>query len=307
MPTFSVKQPLDWKGRTGGRPWMQQALIVCFRFTPLWLMYGVMSLIVPFYMLFSHKGYLASYRFFRQRFAYTPWKSFCHTYRNHFAFGQIILDRFAMYAGKQFIIHNPQYELFSTLANSPQGFLMLSSHVGNYELAGYSLVAEEKPIYGLVFAQETQTVMQNRQNLLAANHIHMVPVKDDLSHLFILNDALQKGHIVSMDGDRVFGSQKQVPCTFLGQTASFPLGPAALAVQRDVPILAIFVMKTSYRSYEIKIIRIEATRNATDTKRAYMERLTQTFAQQVEQVVRAYPTQWFNFYDFWRQDSPPKA
>ena len=45
---------------------MQRALIAFFRCLPLWLPYGVMALVIPFYMLFG-KGFRTSYRFFRKR------------------------------------------------------------------------------------------------------------------------------------------------------------------------------------------------------------------------------------------------
>ena len=89
----------DWSGKTGGMPWMQRALIPVFRVSPLWLPYGIMAIVVPFYMLFNRKGYKAMYQFFRERLGLGPWKSFWYVYANHFRFGQIILDRFGVYAG----------------------------------------------------------------------------------------------------------------------------------------------------------------------------------------------------------------
>ena len=77
----------EWSGRTDGTPFMQKALIVMFKIIPLEVIYGVMALVVPFYMLFNHKGYLAMYHFFRRRIGMTPLKAFWNVYRNHFAFG----------------------------------------------------------------------------------------------------------------------------------------------------------------------------------------------------------------------------
>ncbi len=288
-----------WSGKTGGRPWMQRSLTFCFRIVGMRIPYCIMGLVVPFYMVFHHQGYLAMYHFFRERFAFSPLKSFRYVYLNHFKFGQIILDRFAVYAGRTFSIEIDGNDLFKNLVSQKEGFLQLSSHVGNYELAGYSLVAEEKTFNALVFSGETKSVMLNRERILTKNNIKMVQVKEDLSHVFILNSALENGEIVSMSGDRIFGSSRYVECPFFGQNAKFPLGPFALAVQRDVKILAVFVMKDSSKNYKIFIRKVDINSDGLSRKEK-MEGLARAFAAELEKVIRLYPVQWFNFYDFWR-------
>lgn len=287
-----------WQGRTDGRPWMLRSLIALFRWTDIRILYGVMAVVVVFYMLFNRRGYRANRDFFRRRLGYGRWRTLRSVYASHYRFGQIILDRFAIYAGQQFHIEIEHNEYYRERVSRPEGFLMVSSHVGNYELAGYSLHPEEKRFYALVYAGEKETVMQNRAKCFAGNNIEMVPVLGDMSHLFTANRALMEGNIVGMPGDRLFGSQKSVRCDFLGAPAQFPLGPFALAVQRDVAMLSIFVMKESAKRYRIFVERID-TGDASLPKRQRMEHAARLFSAQLEAIVRRYPTQWFNYYDFW--------
>ena len=276
----------QWSGKTDGQPWMQRSLIAMFRVVPLWLPYGVMALVVPFYMIFNRKGYKAMYRFFRDRMNYGKWKSFWKVYANHFRFGQIILDRFGVYAGKKYRFITEGQELMDELEMHPEGFVNLSSHIGNYEIAGYSLKPKSKRFNALVYAGETATVMENRKKMLSQNNMSMIPVKEDMSHLFLLNNAIDNGEIVSMPADRIFGSQKAVECQFLGEKARFPMGAFALASKKNVAMLAVFVMKESYKTYHAYVRGI---RNAQD------------FADNLEEIVKRYPTQWFNYFDFWKQ------
>ena len=289
----------EWSGKTDGLPWMQRSLIAMFRVLPLWLLYGVMALVVPFYMIFNRKGYQAMYGFFRERMGYSRWKSFWSVYANHFRFGQIILDRFGVYAGKKYRFTNEGQELMDELEKHPEGFILLSSHVGNYEIAGYSLKPKHKKFNALVYAGETATVMENRQRILSQNNMSMIPVKEDLSHLFALNAALDNGEMVSMPADRIFGSQKSVECQFFGTKANFPLGAFAMAVQKNVPMLAVFVMKEGMKRYHAYVQ--EVTCDPQANKREQMAQLAQSFATRLEGIVRRYPTQWFNYYDFWEQ------
>ena len=292
-------QHKEWSGKTDGQPWMQRSLIVMFRVMPLGLLYGVMALVVPFYMLFNRKGYQAMFQFFRKRFGYGRLKSFWNVYKNHFRFGQVILDRFGAYAGKKFRFEVEGQEYFDALEASPVGFVQLSSHVGNYEMAGYTLVSKTKRFNALVFAGETETVMENRQRILSEHNMNMIPVREDLSHLFALNLALDNGDIVSMPADRVFGSQKNVECDFFGEKAKFPLGAFAMAVQKEVPLLAVFVMKESMKQYRVIVRKVEC--DASASRREQMAQLAQSFATHVEEVIKRFPTQWFNYFDFWQQ------
>ena len=61
-----------------------------------------------------------------------------------------------------------------------------------------------------MFYGEKQTVMENRTDMFSDKNIRMIPVKNDMSHLFLIDHALQQGEIVSMPADRIFGSQKYV-------------------------------------------------------------------------------------------------
>ena len=134
----------DWKGNTGGTTWMQRTLIGFVGFVGIRLNYLIMGLFVaPLYMLFNHKGYTSIYHYFRRRHGFGWWKSFRYTYLNHYRFGQIIIDRFAAYAGCKFQFELEGNDIFLDLMSGDEGVIILSSHVGNYELAGYSFAATE--------------------------------------------------------------------------------------------------------------------------------------------------------------------
>lgn len=287
---------IKWSGKTGGQKWMQKSLIFLFKWVNIRILYAVMSLVIPFYMLFNRKGYMSMYSYFHERLSYTPFKSFINVYVNHYTFGQIILDRFAFYAGKRFNINIIGNENYENLINEENGFIMLSSHIGNYELAGYHLKATKKNIYALIFGGETETVMKNRSKMFDGHNINMIPVKSDMSHLFEINNALRDGNIVSMPGDRIFGSAKYVDLMFLGKNAKFPMGPFAIAAQRDVPIISIFVMKEATYNYTIYVNEINSSGNNRKEK---VESMSKQFINNLEDIVLKYPTQWFNYYNFW--------
>ena len=263
------------------------------------VIYCFMAIVVPFYMIFHHDSYVATYRFFRQRFHFGRIKSFLKVYGNHFRFGQVIIDRYAAYAGKKFRFELDGNGRFMELVNGERGFVQLSSHAGNYEMVGYGLTSTAKKINGLFYGGESKVMMDFRRKILAMHNVNLIEVDESMSHIFNMNAAIDRGEIVSMTGDRLFGSAKAIKCMFLGKEASFPMGPFALAVQKEVPMLAVFSMRYHgrYRVYVRDIKQDESL-----PVRARMTDMARSFAAELEKVVRMYPTQWFNYYDFWKED-----
>ena len=88
----------------------------------------------------------------------------------------------------------------------------------------------------------------------------------------------------------------------MGACACFPLGPFSIAAQRNVKMLAVFVMKESIHKYHIHVKKLSVPCD-TD-KRTKAKLLAQNFAKELELIIRRYPAQWFNYYDFWGDERP---
>jgi len=292
----------DWHGVTGGKALGQKALKFLFYFTNVTVGYVILALVIPFYMLFGRKSYLSIYRYFRNHFSYSKGKAFKKTYQNHFVFGQCMLDRFAVFAGRKnyFRIKTTGNEEFYRLLDEEKGFIVASSHVGNFELCGYLMKQEKKRIYALAFGGETKEIMENRLKFFNLNNVSTIPVFGDMSHIFAINEALSAGQIVSISCDRHLGSTKSVECDFLSGKADFPIGAFSLATHFDVPVLSVFVMKESISNYHIYVKPICLDTSINLSKKEKVELLTREFVKELEVIVKKYPEQWFNFYNFWK-------
>ncbi|MDR0206390.1 MAG: lipid A biosynthesis (KDO)2-(lauroyl)-lipid IVA acyltransferase [Bacteroidales bacterium] len=308
-----------WSGVTGGKKLGQKALLFLFHFFSVTIGYFILIWIVPFYMLFG-TGYKPTYQYFRHHHGYSPRKAFFKTYRNHFIFGQCMLDKFAVYAGRKnfFTIKTTGNELFYRLLEEEKGFIIASSHLGNFELCGYLLKQDKKRINALAFGGETKEVMNNRIKWFALNNVNVIPIFEDISYLFTLNNVLTNGEIVSVSCDRSMGFGKTLECDFLEGKVDFPMGTFSLAVHYDIPILSVFVIKESVSVYNVYVKEIGGAkceireerkekevwgREKGEEKRLKEEKaelLTQKFVKELEIMVRKYPEQWFNYYDFWK-------
>lgn len=291
----------NWVGTTYGNSWMHRWLIRFLRVIDVRLLYGFAYLfVVPPTMLVNSSARRVTYSFYRRHMAMGALKSAWMTLRNHWAFAEVVIDKFAMYAGKKFRITLDGYELWEQLEKGQSGFVQLSSHIGNYEIAGYSLKCRRKRFNALVFGGEKESVMANRSKLFDSNNIRMIPLKPDMSHLFIIDAALANGEILSMPADRIFGSQKSFLLPFLGQEANFPQGPFIMAAVRNVPLIFVAVMKRGARHYHITIRKIELSAGGNTRQRA--GNLASEYVRLLESTVRKNPEQWYNYFDFWKKE-----
>ena len=72
----------EWSGKTGGYAIGQKSLIWLLKVADVRIAYAMMALVIPFYMLFAHKSYVAIYHYFRKRHYYPMLKAFAWTYKN---------------------------------------------------------------------------------------------------------------------------------------------------------------------------------------------------------------------------------
>ncbi|MBR5028525.1 MAG: lysophospholipid acyltransferase family protein [Bacteroidales bacterium] len=294
---MSAKQ---WEGKTGGGKFGQNFLFAVLRSVPVRVMYIALYLVTPFYVLFDFKSRKNVYRYYRRRQGFSAWKSFWRVFANYLVFGKVVLDKFAIMAEntRQFkIVEVENIEHFDRLLNSESGFVLASAHVGNFELVGHCLLQDKKRVNGIIFGGESSQMRQQREKSSEHSNIRLISVNDSISHVFAVKEALDGGEIVTELCDRMFGSEKGFKVPFLGADALFPAGTFRMAVQLEKPILALFIMKDGGTRYRGFLYPLVADKEASPMQQA--TDLAAQFARHLETVLRRYPNQWFNYYDFW--------
>lgn len=291
----------DWNGKTGGGWFGQNFLLMCLgKVRVVWL-YPVLYFVIPFYLIFARKGYHAIYGYFRDHLHYSAWKSFVSTYRNHILFGKVVLDKFAILAGNagQFTVEMQGDDAIQDLLAADSGFIIASAHFGNLEMAGLSIHQDKKRINGIIFGGERKQFQDYRNSAFGKMNINLIPVSDDMSHLFLIKNALDAGEVVTIPCDRFLGGKKKVTLDFLDGGADFPVGTFRLAAQLNVPVATLFIMKRSYSKYYGYAKLLTPSPEAQNSVQQ-AECLTKQFVSELESFVRRYPLQWFNYYQFWK-------
>ena len=282
---------MQWTGRTDGLPWMHRSLIWMLKGIPISVFYGVMDVVIIFYMLFVRSAYLASYHYFRQRHHKSILSSFGNVYLTFRQFGQVVIDRFAVYAGRHFDFEIEGNEHVMQAMRDGNGCIMLSSHVGNYEMAGYFLRPTRR-MCALMFGGEKGTILDNRKRIFESNGIQIITQDENWTYIHAINDALSNGDMLTLLADRNFGSPKTIEADILYARTHLPRGPFSIAqMYKEATTVSVFVMKDTASCYHIYVERLYA-QSANE--------YAQQFATKLTQIVSRYPNQWYNFYDFWQ-------
>lgn len=290
-----------WQGRTEGGDFGLRFLLWFLKYVNLHVGYFFVATSIPFYLIFRRKARNEIYHFFRYKMGFSTWDAAKSTIKQHYRFGQVLMDKLTVLArGKaDFKVFIDGEELFNQLIDGDEGFVITGAHVGNFELAGYLLKQDKKKIYSVIFGGEEPILQQYRLKQFEHSNGIMIPIQEDMSHLFQINAALDRGDIVSMPADRHFGSDKSAVCPFFGANAKFPVGAFQLAAAKNVPTILLLVVKESIKQYRIFVRRLDVQPCAGENKKQLAQRIACRYAQELEHIVRQYPEQWFNFYDFW--------
>ena len=277
----------EWSGQTGGTHWMQRSLVSIIRHTDIRVAYAMMHLWLIWYIIVRRVERRGAYLFHRRR-GRSRIKAAIDVYRSFYHFGQAIIDRFAVYAGQQFGVTVENRDLYYGRVHNKDGFIMLFSHVGNTEIAGYFLSTPDKPLHILAYGGESPVVMEHRRQVLARNNIDMITVQpNDMNHIYHIGEVLQRGEILAAAADRRSG-EATVTCTFMGKPALFPSGPFRICQVVKQPVLLVFVIKEDAKTYHVHCKQLQPSGD-----------IASQYAQAVEYFALKYPYQWFNFYDFW--------
>ena len=179
-----------------------------------------------------------------------------------------------------------------------RGALLLTAHLGNWELGGVFLRPLGARLAVVYVPDQFADVEAARRSLRRATGVDEIPIgpADTLASLPVLR-ALRENRLVALQGDRDF-NERGIEMPFFGAPAPFPAGPFHLALATGAPLLPVFIAYTSGHRFTIETgapIRFEATGD----READVRRGLAAWVKALEAAVRRWPTQWYTFYDYW--------
>lgn len=225
----------------------------------------------------------------------------------HFAYYWTDLFRFAQLpseAARRLIVRDEGDGYVEQLRAAGRPILLLTAHLGNWELGGVLLSHKKLPV-SIVYVKDAFAEAERfRSNLRSQGGVEQVPIRpnDPFASLPVLR-ALREGRVVALQGDRDFDDHG-IEMEFFGAPVRFPPGPFHLARMTGAAVVPSFVVYSPDYGFEIEFGQpIEVDRDG-DRESAVRAALGE-WVRVLECKVRAHPTQWYTFYDFWNPPATP--
>jgi predicted LPLAT superfamily acyltransferase len=286
-----------WDGKTKGSLAGYKIFLFFINFFGLGFVYRVLRVVTYYYYIFAVRPKSALISFYQEVLHFSPSRSKKLAKENFYIFGQTLVDRAAFLLEKHdrfsHTFENEQYLI--DMRNGGKGGILLSAHLGNWETAGNLLKGRVTPTINIVMLDaEVENIKKYMDLSTGGSRFRIIPIKNDLSHVISIRNALVNNEFVAIHADRYLEGAKFIELEFLGRTARFPYGPFVIASKFNAPVTFVFAAKDGKYSYHLSATKpIDQKMKPEEIARLYVDEL--------EEKIKAYPEQWFNYFDFFQR------
>jgi len=219
-------------------------------------------------------------------------KYLIHIYKHYATFGKTLVDRIV----NESTIHNEEADqAVLEEINKDQAVILLCSHIGGYNFFRFRF---NKKIY-IMMINEAHEKSKERFSLFDDMHTDKAEFINpmDQNSIFEAFNLLKNKETLAIMGDRVLNSDdKHVrEKDILGLQRKFPLGPWHLAYSTDSVVICLFIIKKGNEYQLIAKPPIRLGHEIKKKKKEQIDQALQKYISYIEEVVKLYPDQWFNF------------
>lgn len=290
----------SWQGKSKGTPLGYRIFVLVLKTLGVRSAYFLLWFVSFYYVLFSRDSNSAILEVYRKRLGYSTFTSRLLLWKNYRLFGQSMIDKIVMMSGipNRFTFEFEGEAYLHEMAAAGKGGMLISAHLGNWEIAGFLLKRVPATVNIVMYDAEHEKIKNFLEGVTGKRNMHVILIRDDLSHIYEISSALSRNEFVCMHADRFLGNNRTLLHPFMGETAAFPQGPFLLASRLNVPVTFVFAVKESAMHYHFSATSPVNYHHA-DRKSGMMQALS-AYVEVLEKQLRRYPAQWFNYYPFWK-------
>ena len=183
-----------------------------------------------------------------------------------------------------------------------RGVVVALPHMGNWDHAGAWATLAHSHVVTVAERLKPEDLYEKFLAFRRGLGMDVIPLTGGEPVFPYLSQKLHEGNLVALLGDRDL-SNSGIPVTFFGSKAKFPAGPAALAVDTG----AVLLTAQLYLEDGHNVVRFHPpVVVSTDGERSRrIFRTTQLVADQIEESIRARPTDWHMLQRLWVEDLDP--
>jgi predicted LPLAT superfamily acyltransferase len=227
----------------------------------------------------------------------------------HFrAFALQILDRFAFWFGRE---SDLEFEVIGGAAlqhlrRKDRGAIVVGAHLGSFDALRALAERDDVIVNVLMFTRNAPRINAILEELSPRTRVRVLePSLGSIDTVLRIRACIARGELVAMLGDRVEPGGRTRSCrvSLLGDPVELPEAPYLMAGLIGCPLFFMVALRAGpgrYRVFaEVLAERVELPRPEREKR---IRELAATYAGRLEHYCTLAPYQWFNFFDFWRDD-----
>jgi len=196
------------------------------------------------------------------------------------------------YIDKNIKLENLHY--FDQALASGKGVVVLTAHLGNWELGGVVLAQLGYPFWAVALSHKNKKVNDFFVSQRAGKGVNVIAMGKAVRSCI---SEIRNNHMVALVGDRDF-TEKGIVIDFFNKPMHFPEGPAALSLMTGASIIPGFMLRNPDDSFTLRIEKPVEFKPCGDKKKDLAD-LIKVYKNIIEDYIRKYPDQWYVFRRFW--------
>jgi Kdo2-lipid IVA lauroyltransferase/acyltransferase len=191
------------------------------------------------------------------------------------------------------------WEEIEDVMSKGRGAVLVTGHIGNWELAGSYVAARGIPLDAIVRGMANplfDAYINHTRELMGMTVVH------DSEAVRRTPRSLRGGRAVAFVADQGVLGLASTFVPFFGRPAKTPRGAAVFALRFDVPVVFVVALRNPNGRYRIVVERIEAPQ--TGDRDRDVDAIVARFTQHLEKWVRAVPAQYFWQHRRWKRQPP---
>ncbi len=267
--------------------------------------YGLLYFVAFYYLVFDRSAVSASLAYAGRRFPqHGRLRRLADVYLLFVSQGKSLIDRSYVLAGGRGIeIDILGLERLKELLSNNRGVILLTAHVGNWQVAMTALKRLGKTVH-LLMRREDNPAVRSSLNLDAEqDSIRVLYTDDSLGGVIEAMKAIERGDLISIMGDRAY-EYSSLDAPLLGGEVRFPYGAFTIAAAAQCPVVVLLSAKIGTSRYLVDVSRvIEPPAGRGEQKKEQIRECVCQFAGILQEYASMHPYQWFVFRDMWKSNT----
>jgi len=178
-----------------------------------------------------------------------------------------------------------------------KGAILLTVHLGNWELGGAVVAAMGYPVSAIVWEHPDERINDLFSSRRADNNLKCIPLGVQIKQCF---KVFRRNEILAIAGDKNYTSGGAI-VEFFGKKTVMPQGAAAFSIKTGAPIIVGCLIREKGDKFLLQLeepIEYAPTGDYAKDVDAMMRLCLEKF----ESYIRKYPDQWYVFDYIWKQE-----